>query len=96
MLERRQQYLILKQPCGGKIKHQTGALITQPGAGIQQAFQAERPREIAKFMIGIMFFNERGMLSAGSVPFKIAREYFRAEDMKLHGDKSLNAWQDLG
>lgn len=46
--------LLLKQPRGGKIKHQTGTLITEPCAGVKQVFQAEGARKIAKFMITII------------------------------------------
>ncbi|OSY90371.1 hypothetical protein BM280_25260, partial [Klebsiella michiganensis] len=91
-----QQDLILKQPRGGKIKHKAGSLITEPCAGVQQALQAERPGEITKFMVTVIFLNQRSMLSEGGNPFCVAGKDFRTANIKLHRDKLLNTWQNPG
>ncbi len=82
-----QQNLILKQPRSGKIKHQTGAFIAEPCTGVQQTFQAERPRKITKFMIAVIFLYLRGMFPASGITLGIAGEDFRTAYIKLYGDK---------
>jgi hypothetical protein len=76
-------------------KHKAGSLITEPCAGVQQALQAERPGEIAKFMVTVIFLNQRSMLSEGGNPFCVAVRT-SGRRILLHRDKLLNTWQNPG
>lgn len=46
--------------------------------------------EIAKFMVTVIFLNQRSMLSEGGNPFCVAGKDFWTANIKLHRDKLLN------
>jgi hypothetical protein len=55
-----------------------------------------KTREIAKFMVTVIFLNQRSMLSEGGNPFCVAGKDFWTANIKLHRDKLLNTWQNPG
>lgn len=76
----------MQQPCGGKIKQEPRTLIIEPGTGVEQTLQPERPGEITKVMITIMELDKSLMLPAGIFSLSITGKNFRSADVQLCGN----------